>query len=358
MAEPPQTDEGWFALHDLRTVDWDAWRDAPDHEQERAIEEGVDYLQRHEAVEDADEGVSAVFSVLGHKADLMVVHFRPTLDALSTAEREFDRTALGGFTEQTTSYVSVTEVSGYGSTDYFDDPESVDAGYRRYVEGKLHPDIPEDTYVSFYPMSKRRDPEYNWYDLDFEERADMMAAHGETGKGYAGKIKQVIASSVGFDDYEWGVTLFADDPTDLKDIVYEMRFDEVSAKYGEFGQFYVGRRFPPADLDAFLAGETVGTTATQAQVVTTATTRVASTATRPGRTPGSRTTTSAVNSPTSTSTPASPTARTCTRRSSTRRPTPTTCSRRSRGSAGTSNTTAHTSRPPSTRHRTAPVARS
>jgi chlorite dismutase len=259
MAEPPQTDEGWFALHDLRTVDWDAWRDAPDHERDRAVREGIDYLQHHESVADADEGVSAVFSILGHKADLLVVHFRPTLDALSTAERAFDRTALGGFTEQTTSYVSVTEVSGYGSTDYFEDPESVDAGYRRYVEGKLHPEIPEDTYVSFYPMSKRRDPEYNWYELDFEERSELMSAHGETGKSYAGKIKQVIASSVGFDDYEWGVTLFADDPTDLKDIVYEMRFDEVSAKYGEFGQFYVGRRFPPEDLDAFLAGETVPT---------------------------------------------------------------------------------------------------
>jgi chlorite dismutase len=259
MAEPPQTDEGWFALHDFRTVDWDAWRAAPEHDRERAVAEGVEYLRRHEDLADADEGCSAVFSVLGHKADLMVVHFRPTLDALSTAERALDRTALGAFTEQTTSYVSVTEVSGYGSTDYFDDPESVDEGYRRYVEGKLHPDIPEDTYVSFYPMSKRRDPEYNWYDLDFEERAEMMATHGETGKGYAGKIKQVIASSVGFDDFEWGVTLFSDDPTHIKDIVYEMRFDEVSAKYGEFGQFYVGRRFPPADLGAFLAGETVPT---------------------------------------------------------------------------------------------------
>jgi chlorite dismutase len=127
------------------------------------------------------------------------------------------------------------------------------------MEGKLTPEIPDDEYVSFYPMSKRRGEEHNWYDLSFEERAELMATHAETGKEYAGKIKQVIASSVGFDDYEWGVTLFSDDPTHIKDIVYDMRFDEVSSKYGEFGQFYVGRRFPPNDLGAYLEGAAVPT---------------------------------------------------------------------------------------------------
>ncbi|ELK54528.1 chlorite dismutase family protein, partial [Haloferax sp. BAB-2207] len=260
MVEAPQTDEGWFALHDFRTVDWDAWRDAPEHERRRAIEEGVAYLDAHEAVEDAEAGASAVFSVLGHKADFVVVHFRPTLDDVSRAERQFEQTALAAFTEQPTSYVSVTEVSGYVSDDYFEgNEEDIDAGLLRYIEGKLKPDIPEDTYMSFYPMSKRRGEEHNWYDLSFDERRDLMSTHGDTGRQYAGKIKQVIASSVGFDDYEWGVTLFGDDPTDIKDIVYEMRFDEVSSKYGEFGQFYVGRRFPPADLGAFLAGDGVPT---------------------------------------------------------------------------------------------------
>ncbi|WP_049985273.1 heme-binding protein [Halobellus rufus] len=259
MPEAPPTDEGWFVLHDFRTVDWDAWRDAPERERERAIREGTEYLTRHEDVADADEGDSAVFSVLGHKADLLVVHFRPTLDDLSRAERQFEQTALAGFTDQPTSYVSVTEISGYTSPDYFEDPESADEGLRRYMEGKKTPEIPEDEYVSFYPMSKRRGEEHNWYDLSFEERAEMMETHAETGKEYAGKIKQVIASSVGFDDYEWGVTLFSDDPTHIKDIVYDMRFDEVSSKYGEFGQFYVGRRFPPTDLGAYLAGDGVPT---------------------------------------------------------------------------------------------------
>jgi chlorite dismutase len=260
MVEPPQTDEGWFVLHDFRSVDWDAWRDAPEHERERAVEQGVEHLQAAESLADADEGDSAVFSILGDSADLLVLHFRPTLDDLSALERRFERTALGAFTEQVDSYVSVTEVSGYTSDAWFEgDREEIDTGLRRYMEGKLHPEIPDDEYVSFYPMSKRRWPEYNWYDLSFEERADLMAGHGEVGKQYAGKIKQVIASSVGFDDHEWGVTLFGSDPTDIKDIVYEMRFDEASSKYGEFGDFFVGRRFPPADLGAYLAGDRVPT---------------------------------------------------------------------------------------------------
>jgi chlorite dismutase len=266
MPEAPPTDEGWFVLHDFRTVDWDAWRDAPDHERERAIDEGVSHLADHEALVDDSEGATAVFSVLGHKADLLVMHLRPSLDALSRAERRFERTALAGFTSQPTSYVSVTEVSGYVSDDYFTgDEEEIDEGLRRYIEGKLTPDIPDDEYVSFYPMSKRRDGDDNWYMLPIDERRDLMAAHGDTGREYAGTIKQIISSSVGFDDYEWGVTLFGADPTDIKDIVYEMRFDEVSARYGEFGRFYVGRRFPPADLGAYLAGETVPTGASGAE---------------------------------------------------------------------------------------------
>ncbi|MFC6786546.1 heme-binding protein [Halobaculum halobium] len=258
MAKPPRTEEGWYALHDFRTVDWDAWRSAPEREREAAVEEGVSYLEEHERVVDAEEGASAVFSVLGHKADLMIVHFRPTLDALSAAERRFESTALAEFTEQSTSYVSVTEVSDYVSDSYFDDgEEETDEGIRRYIEGKLKPEFPDDEYVSFYPMSRKREAEQNWYTLGYDERADLLSAHGEIGREYAGKIKQVIASSVGFDDYEWGVTLFGGDPADIKDIVYEMRFDEASAKYGEFGPFYVGRRFPPTDLGAYLDGEQV-----------------------------------------------------------------------------------------------------
>ncbi len=290
MVEAPATDEGWFTLHEFRSIDWDAWRSAPDRARERAVAEGESYLRGREQLVDADAGDSAVFSVLGHKAGLLTIHFRPTLDDLSTIERGFEHTALAEFTSLESSYVSVTEVSGYVSDAYFadddasdegdaggggddgdagddgagnDDGESnddgINEGLRRYIEGKLKPEMPDDEYVSFYPMSKRRGEEYNWYDLSFEERAELMSGHGDVGREYAGRIKQVIASSVGFDDHEWGVTLFGADPTDIKDIVYEMRFDESSSRYGEFGRFYVGRRFPPSDLGAYLAGGTVPT---------------------------------------------------------------------------------------------------
>jgi chlorite dismutase/heme-degrading monooxygenase HmoA len=266
MTEPPQTDEGWFVLHDFRTVDWDAWRDAAERDRERAVSEGVEYLQRHEAVADADEGTSAVFSVLGDKADLLVMHLRPTLDHLSTAERRFESTELGRYTEQSDSFVSVTEVSGYVSDAYFaEDEEEVDQGLVSYIEGKIKPDLPTDEYVCFYPMDKRRGEAVNWYDLPFDERAELMKGHGETARKWGGKVDQIISSALGLDDWEWGVTLFAADAVDIKDIVYELRFDDATSKYGEFGSFFIGRRFPPEDLGAYLHGETVPTGSAEAE---------------------------------------------------------------------------------------------
>jgi len=258
--DPPPTEEGWYALHDLRTIDWDAWRSATEREREHAIDDGVEYLRDVESV-DEDDGGSAVYSVVGHKADLMLVHLRPSMTDLDALQRGFEQTALAEFTERSSSYVSVTEASGYTerAREYFEGEVDDDSGLAQYIRSRIHPELPDDGYVSFYPMSKRRDPEYNWYDLPMEERAEHMASHGDIGRDYAGKVSQIITGSVGFDDWEWGVTLFADDPTDIKDLLYEMRFDPSSSKFAEFGQFYVGRRFPPADLDALLSGEEVPT---------------------------------------------------------------------------------------------------
>jgi chlorite dismutase/heme-degrading monooxygenase HmoA len=255
--EPPQTDEGWFVFHDFRTIDWDAWRAADPSTREGALEAGRAYLDAHESVTDADEGVSAAFAVPGDDADILLFHCRPTLDHLSVAERRLDRSPLGAFLDQTASYVSVTEVSGYVSDEYFAEDGDVEEGLKRYIEGKLEPDVPDDTYVSFYPMAKRRGEQHNWYALSFEERAELMAGHGDVGREFAGRVTQVISSSVGLDNFEWGVTLFADDPTDLKDLVYAMRFDEATAHYGEFGAFTTGRRFAPGDLEALFAGDPV-----------------------------------------------------------------------------------------------------
>jgi chlorite dismutase len=254
----PDTAEGWYMLHDFRTVDWDAWRSASERVRQRAVAEGVSYLRDHEAVADAPDGSSAVFSVLGHDADLLVIHFRPEMADLDTAERRFEQTAFSEFTERASSYVSVTEVGGYTSEEMAKDPADIeDAGLAKYVRTKLYPEMPDTEFVCFYPMDKRRQPGQNWYDLPFDERAELMARHGEIGKGYAGKVTQVITGSIGFDDYEWGVTLWSNDPTHIKDLLYEMRFDEGSSKYAEFGPFQFGRRFPPGDLGAFVAGEPV-----------------------------------------------------------------------------------------------------
>ncbi|PSQ01735.1 heme-dependent peroxidase [Halobacteriales archaeon QS_4_69_31] len=251
--EPPQTEEGWYALHDLRTIEWAAWRDAPRRVRERVVAEATEFLQSATAVEDAEAGDSAVFAVTGHKADLLVVHLRPTHEAVELLERRFDRTELAQFTEQTESYVSVTEASGYTerAREYFDGEIDDDSGLAQYIRSRLHPEIPDHEHVSFYPMSKRRRPDQNWYDLPFEERAEHMASHGDIGRDYAGEVQQMITGSVGLDDWEWGVTLWADDLTDIKDLLSEMRFDPSSSKFADFGPFYVGRRFPPADLDAF-----------------------------------------------------------------------------------------------------------
>jgi chlorite dismutase len=268
---PPGTEEGWYVLHDLRRIDWDGWREATERDRDRALEAGIEYLRSHVEVADSEAGGSAVFTVVGHKADLMILHLRPTLEALDRAERRFESTELAAFTEQASSYVSVTEVSGYMHEDLVEGIEDIeDEGMRNYMRQRIYPELPDAEHVCFYPMDKRRDPEYNWYDLPFEERKEYMSAHGDIGREYAGKVNQIISGSVGLDDHEWGVTLFADDPTDIKHLLYEMRFDPSSSKFAEFGSFYVGRRFPPSDLPAVFAGEAVPTDRTEAEAETTA----------------------------------------------------------------------------------------
>ncbi|PSQ52880.1 heme-dependent peroxidase, partial [Halobacteriales archaeon SW_8_65_20] len=256
--DAPATEEGWYALHDFRRIDWDAWRDAPDRERDRALSEGVEFLRAREDLSDADQGGSAVFSLTGHEADLMLLHLRPETEQLDRIERAFEQTALAGFTERADSYVSVTEISGYVTEELADGIENIDDdGTRNYMLQRLYPSIPDAEHVCFYPMDKRRGPEYNWYDLPFDERADLIAGHGDIGREYAGKVTQIITGSMGFDDHEWGVTLFADDPTEFKQLLADMRFDPSSSRYAEFGRFRFGRRFDPERLPELLAGESL-----------------------------------------------------------------------------------------------------
>ena len=258
---PPPTEEGWFALHDFRRVDRDAWRDADAATREAAVEAGEAFLERAEAVADADEGASTTYAVVGHKADLAIVHLRPTLEEVEALERRLDDSAFGRFAEQVDSFVSVTEVSGYTTPEAFEEggiDAIEDAGLRNYMRTRLRPSIPDADYLCFYPMDKRRGPEDNWYDLPLEERAEHMRAHGEIGRDYAGKVTQVITGSIGFDDWEWGVTLFSNDATQFKRLLYEMRFDPSTSRFAEFGPFYTGRRLHPHELGGYLAGEPLG----------------------------------------------------------------------------------------------------
>ena len=258
---PPQTEEGWYALHDCRRIDWDAWRDAPERVRERALSEGIDFFSAYEGLADAEEGQTAVYTVVGHKADIMVLHLRPAMADLDAAERQFEQTEFAAFTEQVFSYVSVTEASGYTekAREYFEGEVDDDAGLAQYIQARLQPDVPDEEFVCFYPMSKRRDPDRNWYDTSFEERAAHIKRHGDIGRGYGGTVNQMICGSIGFDDWEWGITLWSDEMTTIKELLTEMRFDPSTSKFAEFGPFYVGRRFEPADLPAVLTGQRVPT---------------------------------------------------------------------------------------------------
>lgn len=226
--------EGWYALHDFRSINWTAWRNAEESERSRALDELHSFLQQWAEVNESKQGSTAVYSIVGQKADFVFMHLRETLEDLNEVENAFNKTLFASFTIPTYSYVSVVELSNYMNqpgTDPLQNPDIV---------ARLKPTLPTTNYICFYPMNKRRDGNDNWYMLDMDERRTLMRSHGMIGRQYAGKVKQIISGSVGFDNWEWGVTLFADDSLQFKKLIYEMRFDEVSARYGDFGDFYVG----------------------------------------------------------------------------------------------------------------------
>ena len=196
---------------------------------------------------------AAFFAVLGHKADLGVMVLGPDLVRI----QEFESALNAGPLVPVWSYVSLTELSEYTSTledertrlqreeglqvSELEERLSVwQERMQHYSENRLYPCVPRSGVVSFYPMSKSRDPGANWYELSFEERKSLMGGHARIGRNYAGRVLQLITGSTGLDDWEWGVSLFVDDPVVLKEIVSEMRFDPVSARYGQFGPFFIG----------------------------------------------------------------------------------------------------------------------
>lgn len=246
MSEPLQTLEGWYCLHDFRAIDWNAWKSLTAQERGRAEDELFSLLKKYQQTEDDKKGSTAFYSIVGQKADFVFMHLRETLEELNEVETEFNKTIFAQVTVPTYSYVSIVELSSYlakPGVDPMEDPE---------ILARLKPVLPKAKHLCFYPMNKRREGNDNWYMLSVEERRNFMRSHGMIGRNYAGKIKQIITGSTGFDDWEWGVTLFADDALHFKKIVYEMRFDETSARFGEFGDFYVGNLLDQDKMAAML----------------------------------------------------------------------------------------------------------
>jgi peroxiredoxin len=166
-------------------------------------------------------------AVLGHKADLGFMALGPDQWRLRRLQTELSAAGL----DLVDSYVSLTEISEYAQGV----PDQM-------KQARLHPQLPPEGKPAFcfYPMSKRRAPDQNWFTLPYENRLELMMEHGKSGRNFAGRVLQVVTGSTGIDDFEWGVTLFAQKPDDLKDVVYTMRYDTASAVYADFGTFVTG----------------------------------------------------------------------------------------------------------------------
>lgn len=211
-----------------------------------------------------------VFTGLGHKADLVVMLVDADLVRLRQAQSHLMAVA-DLVLDLSWSYLSLTETSEYTTTaeQYHDElvskgveGEDLERRVQQFSErmatydsNKLNPDMPRWETMCFYPMSHRREGDDNWYGLAFEERRRLMHEHGRSGRAYTGRVVQLVSGSTGIDDWEWGVTLFAHDIGDLKEIVYQLRYDEASARFAEFGPFVVGLRADPSDAVTLLGWE-------------------------------------------------------------------------------------------------------
>ena len=265
----PLTIEGYSVLHQMMRFRWSAWRPLRASQKTAIVNEASGVLAK---MEENASGQSGLFSLLGHKGDLMFVHFRQSFAELNQVELQIARLRLSDYLEPTTSYLSVIELGLYESTikvynelaERGVEPHSEEwnraiketlARQKEAMRPRLFPDLPKHRYLCFYPMDRRRGEDKNWYTVPIEERARQMNEHGLVGRRYAGEVKQIITGSIGFDDWEWGVDLFAEDPMVFKKLIYEMRFDEVSAVYALFGTFYVGLRCSWRELGKLLSGQ-------------------------------------------------------------------------------------------------------
>jgi chlorite dismutase len=265
----PETLEGWSVLHQMFRIRWSEWQALATAERATRAAEATQALV---LMQRGEEGRTVPVTMLGHKGDLLLLHFRRDFDALQEAQLAVARLGLASFLEPTMSFVSVVELGLYEMTGRIHRrlaEKGLEAGSEEFeaafdaemkeqekrVSGRLWLDAPARRHVCFYPMNKHRGEVRNWYAEPFDARAKMMLEHGKIGRHYAGRVTQIISGAIGFDDWEWGVDLFADDPVVFKKLIYEMRFDEASVWYGEFGPFYTGLQFSPSELPKYLEGE-------------------------------------------------------------------------------------------------------
>jgi peroxiredoxin len=267
LPEVPLTVEGASVLHQMMRFRWTAWRALSAGARSAILGQAAAALEAME--KPADGRQSAVFSMLGHKGDLMFVHFRRSFEELNQVQLELARLPLSDYLEPATSYLSIVELSLYESTsdtyaelvrrnikphsdEWKREIEAVLERHRKAMAPRLWPEIPGAKYICFYPMDRRRGESQNWYEEPIADRQRMMKEHGLIGRRYAGEVRQIITGSIGYDDWEWGVDLFAEEPLVFKKLIYEMRFDHVSAVYALFGAFYVGLRVPAGGLGDLL----------------------------------------------------------------------------------------------------------
>ena len=264
-AHPPETTEGWYVFHQILRWNRAALRQLRSASLASARADAETTLSA--LASPVGGGWSAIVPLAGSRADVMLVHFRSSLDDIAAAQRAVADLVLFDAMETVYTFLGITEAGLYHASAQLAASALArggavgDAQYRAemaervqkerasdHVQRRLFPVQPVDMpYVCFYPMSKRRAAGQNWYALELEERSRLMMAHGTTGRGYAGRVSQVISGAMGLDAWEWGVTLFAADPLNFKKIVTDMRFDEASAEYAEFGEFFVGRTISPTE---------------------------------------------------------------------------------------------------------------
>lgn len=272
----PETLEGFYVSHDVLDVDWASWRRLPAGEQMQLAGELAEFIGAGHALKPLQQGDAATYRVVGQKGDLLLLHYRRSMAELLDVDRGLRSLAIWDHLRPRYGYLSVIEASLYeatgrahatlarqglkpGTADFDEAFERELMTQREHLHQRVYRPIPDGSHLCFYPMSKRRGEQVNWYDTPLAERRKLMGGHGRIGHKYFKSLTQVIGGSVGFDDWEWSVDLHGDEPLQFKKLIYEMRFDPASSRYAEFGPFYIGLRADGKDLITFLVGTGHGT---------------------------------------------------------------------------------------------------